>query len=49
MGRGSAQVLKKLEYPARSRIADGADFRYDSVIETAGARRSKGGRIGWLT
>jgi integration host factor subunit alpha len=40
MGRGSAQVLKKLEYPATSRIADRTEFRYESVIETAGARRS---------
>jgi integration host factor subunit alpha len=42
MGRGSAQVLKKLKYQAISRIADGADFRYESVIETAGARRPGG-------
>jgi len=41
MGRGSAQVLKSLEYPATSRIADGREFRYGSVIETAGARRSR--------
>jgi integration host factor subunit alpha len=37
MGRGSAQVLKSLEYPARSRIADRMEIRYESVIETAGA------------
>jgi integration host factor subunit alpha len=36
MGRGSAQVLKSLEYPATSSIADGRQFRYESVIETAG-------------
>jgi hypothetical protein len=36
MGRGSAQVLKKLEYLLISRIADGVDFRYESVIEAAG-------------
>jgi integration host factor subunit alpha len=36
MGRGSAQVLKKLEYPARSRIADRTEFRYEPVIEAAG-------------
>ena len=36
MGRGSAQVLKNLEYPAISRIADRTDIRYEHVIETAG-------------
>jgi hypothetical protein len=49
MGRGSAQVLKKLEYPAKCRIADDTEFRYESVIETTprilGARRFLGGRI----
>ena len=39
MGRSSAQVLKKLEYQLISRIADTADFRYESVIETAGGKR----------
>ena len=38
MGCGSAQVLKKLEYQLISRIADTIDFRYEGVIETAGAR-----------
>jgi integration host factor subunit alpha len=32
--------LKSLEYLAISRIADAAEFRYEHVIETAGARRS---------
>jgi integration host factor subunit alpha len=41
MGRCGAQVLKSLEYPAISRIADGTEFRYERVIETAGARRSR--------
>ena len=41
MGRSGAQVLKSLEYPAISRIADGTEFRYERVIETAGARRSR--------
>jgi len=45
MGGGSAQVLKKLEYPAKSRIADGAEFRYESVIDAAGARRPLGETI----
>ena len=36
MGRGCAQVLKNLEYPAICRIADRTDFRYESVIDTAG-------------
>jgi integration host factor subunit alpha len=36
MGCGSAQVLKNLEYPARSRIADTTEFRYESVIERGG-------------
>jgi hypothetical protein len=36
MGRGCAPLLKYLEYQVISRIADGADFRYESVIETAG-------------
>ena len=44
MGRGGAQVLKSLEYPARSRIADKTEFRYESVIETAGGAVT-GGRI----
>jgi integration host factor subunit alpha len=44
MGRGSAQVLKCLGYPATSRIADKTDFRYESVIETAGGAVT-GGRI----
>jgi hypothetical protein len=39
MGRGSAQVLKKLEYQSISRIADTTEFRYESVIETAGGKR----------
>jgi hypothetical protein len=39
MGRSGAQVLKKLEYQLISRIADTTDFRYESVIETAGGRR----------
>ena len=39
MGRSGAQVLKSLEYPATSRIADMTDFRYESVIEAAGERR----------
>ena len=42
MGRGSAQVLKSLEFPATSQIADTTEFRYESVIETTGARRSGG-------
>jgi integration host factor subunit alpha len=42
LGRGSAQVLKSLEYPAKSRIADGKKFRYESVIDAAGARRPLG-------
>jgi len=41
MGRGSAQVLKSLEYPATSRIADGTEIRYESVIEAAGERRQR--------
>jgi integration host factor subunit alpha len=36
MGRGSAQVLKSLEYPATSRFADMTEFRYESVIEATG-------------
>jgi hypothetical protein len=44
MGRGSAQVLKSLEYPAKSRIADKTDFRYESVIDAAGGAVT-GGRI----
>ena len=36
MGRGCAQVLKYLEYPAKSRIADTTDFRYESVIDLGG-------------
>ena len=44
MGRGSAQVLKNLEYPAKCRIADTTEFRYESVIETAGGAVD-GGRI----
>ena len=39
MGRCSAQVLKELEYQLISRIADTTDFRYESVIETAGGKR----------
>jgi hypothetical protein len=39
MGRGSAQVLKKMEYQLIGRIADTTDFRYESVIETAGGKR----------
>jgi hypothetical protein len=39
MGRRSAQVLKNLEYQLISRIADTIEFRYESVIETAGGRR----------
>jgi integration host factor subunit alpha len=34
-----------LEYPAKSRIADGTEFRYESVIDAAGARRSFGENI----
>ena len=41
MGRSGAQVLKSLEYPATSRIADMTDFRYESVIEAAGERRQR--------
>jgi integration host factor subunit alpha len=37
MGRRSAQVLKKVESQSISRIADTTDFRYESVIDTAGA------------
>jgi hypothetical protein len=43
MGRGSAQVLKSLEYPATSRIADMTEFRYESVIEATGERRPEAG------
>jgi integration host factor subunit alpha len=39
MGCGRAQVLKSLEFPAIRRIADGREFRYEHVIEAAGARR----------
>jgi integration host factor subunit alpha len=45
MGRSSAQVLKKLEYPATSRIADTTEFRYESVLTAAGARRPFGETI----
>jgi len=44
MGRGSAQVLKKLEYQVISRIADGMYFRYECEIETAGGIAVMGGR-----
>ena len=43
MGRGCAQVLKKLEYLLISRIADRVDFRYESVIEAAGGMPLKAG------
>ena len=46
MGRSSAQVLNYLEFPATSRIADTTEFRYECVIEAAGARR-QAGRITW--
>jgi len=36
--------LKSLEYPAKSRIADTTDFRYESVIDAAGGAAT-GGRI----
>jgi hypothetical protein len=42
MGRSSAQVLKSLEYPAKSRIADKTDFRYESVIDAAGGAVTAG-------
>jgi integration host factor subunit alpha len=42
MGRSSAQVLKKLEYPVISRIADASEFRYEHVIETAEGNRREG-------
>lgn len=40
MGCSSAQVLINLEYPLTSRVADGAEVRYESVIETAGGTPS---------
>ena len=43
MGRGGSQVLKSLEYPARSRIADTTDFRYESELNGGGT--VTGGRI----
>jgi integration host factor subunit alpha len=43
MGRGGAQVLKKLEYPANCRIAQAQEFRYESVIERRG-HAAQGGR-----
>ena len=45
MGRGSAQVLKNLEYPAKWRIADDTEFRYDCVIESGGGSRRFGENI----
>ena len=45
MGCGSAQVLKNLEIQQISRIADGADFRYESETETAGGTPLQAGRI----
>jgi len=42
MGCGRAQVLKSLEYPAKSRIADKTDFRYESVIDAAGGAVTSG-------
>jgi len=44
MGRGSAQVLKNLKYPAISRIADALDFRYERVTAAARGSAVKGGR-----
>ena len=43
MGCGSAQVLKNLEFQQISRIADGAEFRYESETETAGGHAAPGG------
>ena len=43
LGRSSAQVLKSLEYQAICRIADGAEFRYECVIETAGGKPFRAG------
>jgi integration host factor subunit alpha len=41
MGRGGAQVLKSLEYPARSRIADTTEFRYESELKRRGHRHGR--------
>ena len=43
MGRGRAQVLKKFGNPAKSRIADKPEFRYESVID-GGDKAEQGGR-----
>jgi integration host factor subunit alpha len=42
MGRSSAQVLKKLEYPSNCRIADRTEFRYECVIDGAGTPNRAG-------
>ena len=46
LGCGSAQVLKNLEYPATSRIADGLDFHYVVVISGGGTPFWRGDEYG---